>query len=53
MKRTRRLSLLGILLVGTAIGTFACGGAAEAPSPADTTTDGAVETVSLRIEGMT
>lgn len=53
MKRTRRLSVLGVLLVGTAIGTVACGGAAEVPSQAATTTDGPVATVSLRIEGMT
>jgi len=45
--------VLGFLLAGTAIGAFACGGAAEAPSAADTTTDGPVETVSMRIEGMT
>ena len=53
MKRTRRLSLSGILLAAVAIGAVACGGSGEAPSLEDTTTDGTVKTVSLKIEGMT
>ena len=53
MKRTQRLSVISILLVGTAIGTIACGGADERRSAETTTIDASVETVSLKIEGMT
>ena len=53
MKRTQRLILVSILLAGVAIGAVACGGPTEAPSPEPATTDGLVETVSLKIEGMT
>ena len=53
MNRTRRLNLVGILFIGVTIGTVACGGRAEAPSEQDATIDGPVETVSLKIEGMT
>lgn len=53
MNPTQRLSLVGILLVGVAIGTVACGGRAEAPSAGGAATDPSVETVSLKIEGMT
>lgn len=53
MKQTRRLSLAGILVTAVAIGTVACGGGAEAPSPEGAPIDGSVETVGLKIEGMT
>ena len=53
MKRTQRLTLISILLAGVAIGTVACGGPDEAPSPEEATTEPSVETVSLEIEGMT
>ena len=53
MTRTQRLSLAGILFVGAAIGTIACGGTAEKPSAEDATLDVSVETVSLKVEGMT
>ena len=53
MKRTQRLILISILLAGVAIGAVACGGPAETPSPEEATTDASVETVSLKIEGMT
>ena len=53
MKRTQRLSLVSILLAGAAIGAVACGGPGEAPSPGEATTKPSVETISLKIEGMT
>jgi len=53
MNRTQRLSLISLLLAGVVIGAVACGGPAEAPSPGAETTDGSVETISLKIEGMT
>lgn len=54
MTRMQRVTLVGILLAATAVGSSACGGVAEAPSGQDdATTDSTVETVSLHIEGMT
>ena len=53
MKRKQRLILISILLAGVMIGAVACGGSSEAPSPEEATTDASVETVSLKIEGMT
>jgi len=53
MKRTQRRTLVGILLAGVAIGAVACGGSTQTPSPEAATIDGSVETVSLKIEGMT
>lgn len=52
MKRTRRLALIKFLLAGLAVGAVACGGSTEAP-PDDPATDASVETISLKIEGMT
>ncbi len=53
MNRTQRLSLAGILFIGVAFGIVACGGRAEAPAEQDATAHVSVETVSLKIEGMT
>ncbi len=54
MARIQRVTLVGMLLAATAVGSIACGGSAEVPSGLDdATTDGTVETVSLHIEGMT
>ncbi len=53
MKRTQRPTLISILVASVAIGAVACGGPSEAPSPEEATIDVSVETVSLKIEGMT
>jgi len=53
MKRTQRLGLIGILLAAVTIGAVACGGSAEVPALEDAAADGSVETVSLKIGGMT
>ncbi len=53
MTRMQRVTLVSIVLAAMAVGSSACGDA-EAPSgQGDATTDSPVETVSLRIEGMT
>jgi hypothetical protein len=48
MKRTRRIRWASLVLAGAAAGTVACGPPREEPAPGV-----AVESASLRVEGMT
>lgn len=48
MKRTRRSALISMVLAGAAVGVAAC-----TPPPEEEPPAARIETVSLRVEGMT